>query len=222
MTLAQNLVIILVLAATLGGAYLYWQSRGPKGPIAGMMALCSEIPNPNTAETKMAEMGWSPLATNRIDRLLDMTALFHVALRRTSPDQSFDAAKERGVFDNRRADAAGDLAQPDTRIFGRDDSNAMAVIKGIDGSPAATGCDVFLPKGASDAWFRTLTDGSQRIGRSRAWADGLQTAEQGPRPGLWAANMVRIESDPELTNFLGYDPDHGLLSRNSFRGPLNQ
>ncbi|PYG30588.1 hypothetical protein [Pelagimonas varians] len=222
MTLAQNLVIILVLAATLGGAYLYWQSRGPNGPVAGMMALCSEIPDPKTAEAEMAEMGWSPLASGRIDALLDMTALFHVALRRTSPDLVFDSAKERGVFDSRRADAAQDLNRPDTRSFGRDDSNAMAVIRGIKGSPATTGCDVFLPRGASDDWFRAMTDGIQRMGRSRAWADGLQTAGQGPRPGLWAANMVRLETAPELTNFLSYDPEHGLLSRNSFRGPLNQ
>lgn len=221
------LLVIIVPVGLIGGLWGWFYGQ-PHGPEATVMSVCNDLPDDTSLAQRMADNGWTALPEARVSELGNLTGLFHVVSRHSSGQGAFDVDKERAVFESRRDDALENLALPDALMFGRADSAAMAAIVPIKGMPDAWGCDLFLPAQASDDWFKTMIGPYPKLGQSFGWASAQHTSGQLPRPGLWAANLARISPDSsspsysELIEMIGFDPQHLILSRNSFRGDRSQ
>ncbi|QYX56678.1 hypothetical protein K1T73_16840 [Roseovarius sp. SCSIO 43702] len=214
--------LLFPLLALAVAALVWWFSAEPaqQGSVADdVVRLFATIPDEDTTDTRMGELGWTPLPEDRHEELARATALFHIATRRAG-DADFDAEAERTQFLARVSDARDSLAQPGLQAFGRTDTAAMAMIAPVQGLPAATGCDLFLTDADGRAWFDRLTAPHETSSTQNGWAEATYTEGQLPRPGLWVANLAVLTPNDELTEFLGGVPAQTILSRNAFRGEM--
>jgi len=218
----KKLIALIASLALAAAAILWFFGQGPDDDFAQIFGLCEAIPTDAETVEAMQSIGWQPLPDARLDVAYDATAFFHVATRRTGTD-SFDAGAERATFDGRRADAVENIARDGVQAFGRDADGAIAVIGPVDGMPQATGCDLFLPASASTAGFDAAIADFDPVIWTNGWATWRYNDTNGPRPGIWAANLTTIQAgDPEIADFLGSTPPFAILSRTSFRGELPQ
>jgi hypothetical protein len=211
---------VLGLAVVGGGAW-FASRAGTDGPIMQVMNLCATLPDPSGDDRAMADRGWRPAGEEDHDSIVYWEGLQYLAGRRAGMedwDLEAELANAEGHttrFRDRRLTAAG------MKLYKRDSGAGYARLERPGDMPETLACDVWLPGPMDGDAFRAMLKDKGADRDTGGFARFDYTRGQGPRPGLWVAQVTEVDA-AKAGEALGETPELTIFATAAWRGTLPQ
>ncbi len=211
---------VLGLAAIGGGAW-FASRAGTDGPIMQVMNLCATLPDPSGDDSAMADRGWQPAGEDDHDRIVYWEGFQYMGGRRAGMEEwdleseLANAEAHNARFRDRRLTADG------MKLYKRVKGAGFARMERLEDMPETLACDVWLPGPMDGDAFRAMLKQKGADRDEAGFARFDFTRGQGPRPGLWVAQVTEVDAAKAGAAF-GETPELTIFATGAWRGILPQ